>query len=610
MDLIEASCYKCHKAQTEIKNANKLNAGITLIKRFGCYGCHKINDYTGLRKVGPDLRKIANKVNQTWAFNWIKNPKKLQPDSKMPRFFGLLNDITSVDSLRNDVQVRAIVEYLYFTSNTEEYQEPPVVGNPQQGRTLVETIGCLGCHKIGELSLPDMEIINYMDFGSNLGGIGSKTSVKWLYHWLKNPKKYFPETVMPRMRLTDQEAADISAYLFTLKNYQIDNVPMPTMSLKMLNELTLDYLKRTMLSSSASEKLGLLSEKEKYRYLGERLIARYGCFGCHEISGFDGNQPIGTDLSEIGSKLVSRFDFGLVDIPHSREEWLQTKLKTPRKFDRGKIKDFEEKLKMPNFYLSDDEAQAILVALLGLTREKVNYSRTRILTSQEQAVQQGLQLVQERNCRGCHIIDGLGGYQNSLNVKASSGNRVNEIETSVNTPPNLTNEGKKVQPDWLFRFMKDPLPIRPWLKIRMPTFYLSDEDALIIEQYFTHSSKQKFPYNYKDKPRLTEEQTATAQLLLSEEYFSCFSCHQQGEKNPEGPPGDWAPDLSLAKQRLRPDWVQQWITNPQVLEPGTKMPTYFDPDYFDESGPDDILDGNEELQIKVITDYIMSLGEN
>ena len=42
---------------------------------------------------------------------------------------------------------------------------------------------------------------------------------------------------------------------------------------------------------------------------GQRAIARYGCFSCHQIKGFETTQPIGTDLSEEGTKLVTRLDF-------------------------------------------------------------------------------------------------------------------------------------------------------------------------------------------------------------------------------------------------------------------------------------------------------------
>ena len=70
--------------------------------------------------------------------------------------------------------------------------------------------------------------------------------------------------------------------------------------------------------------------EEKTLYCGERLILRYGCFGCHDIDGFENAQKIGVDLSTWGSKMVTRLDFGYVDIDHTRQAWLEQKLRATR----------------------------------------------------------------------------------------------------------------------------------------------------------------------------------------------------------------------------------------------------------------------------------------
>ncbi|MCZ7627010.1 MAG: hypothetical protein M5R38_15695 [Candidatus Methylomirabilis sp.] len=62
--------------------------------------------------------------------------------------------------------------------------------------------------------------------------------------------------------------------------------------------------------------------------------------------------------------------------------------------------------------------------------------------------------------------------------------------------------------------------------------------------------------------------------------------------------------MSLAKRRLRPVWIGKWLKDPQKIQPGTKMPSYFP------GGPDDILKGNEDRQIQAITEYLMHLGED
>lgn len=608
-NLIEASCFKCHNKQAEVVGAEVLNAGVNLIKRLGCFGCHKIDGFNDLRKVGPDLRKLSSKVSKEWTYKWVKNPKHFQSKTRMPKFFGLLNTSTDEDLISNDVQVLAIVDYLFANSETENYSRVPGRGNAGRGKWLVENLGCFGCHKLGDTDDMDNDgLVSRREFGPNLDGLGSKVNERWLFNWLKDPKKYFPDTVMPRMRLTDREAADITAHLISLNNTEYDQSPPPAENADVLDDLTHEYLKRNMMRSEADDKLTSMTADEKSEFLGRRLIGRYGCFGCHEISGFEDAQLIGTELTEEGSKLVTRFDFGLVDIEHRKEEWIFNKLKTPRLFDQGKVKNFDEKLKMPNFGFSDDEANAVLTAIMGFTKENIASTKMRNLDSHELKVHEGLKLIQERNCRGCHVIDGLGGSITSVLNEILMREGYTEEEAVAFSPPSLDGEGEKVQPDWLFRFVKEPTEIRPWMKVRMPTFYLSDEDALTIEQYFTHASKQKFPYRYLDKEPLRGSTLRAARLLVSADYFACFSCHQQGAKKPEGPITDWAPDLALAKARLRPEWIPKWLRNPSLIQPGTKMPTFFDPEYYDESGPDDILDGDEDKQIEVITDYILQLG--
>ena len=87
-------------------------------------------------------------------------------------------------------------------------------------------------------------------------------------------------------------------------------------------------------------------------YVGKNLIAHYGCFACHAIPGFEDAKPIGTELTEEGSKAVHRLDFGFIHLPHTRQDWFRTKLHNPRVFDRDRARGWEEKLRMPNFRFS------------------------------------------------------------------------------------------------------------------------------------------------------------------------------------------------------------------------------------------------------------------
>jgi mono/diheme cytochrome c family protein len=169
-------------------------------------------------------------------------------------------------------------------------------------------------------------------------------------------------------------------------------------------------------------------------------------------------------------------------------------------------------------------------------------------------------------------------------------------------PPILNGEGKKVQSKWLFAFLKNPVPIRPWLSIRMPTFGLRDDEAQDIVAYFQALDDVKNPLQYFDEAKVAPEKIEAGKVLMSTDYFACFSCHQQGDQKPEGPPEGWAPDLGMAHERLNPEWILEWIHDPQKVMPGTKMPSFYP------GGPDDVFGGDEAKQIEALRDYIFLLG--
>jgi len=82
---------------------------------------------------------------------------------------------------------------------------------------------------------------------------------------------------------------------------------------------------------------------------------------------FEKAQSIGTDLSEEGSKLVTRLDFAFIsDIPHtSKLEWFRKKLHDPRIFDKGRVLQPLDKLRMPNFDFTEEEVDRLATALMS-----------------------------------------------------------------------------------------------------------------------------------------------------------------------------------------------------------------------------------------------------
>ena len=85
-----------------------------------------------------------------------------------------------------------------------------------RGKSIVATVGCYSCHAVGDWK-PFNRLKEGNSFGPELNHLPSKVKKEWLKDWIKNPKRYRPDTKMPNLRLTDQEAEDVVAYLWSLK---------------------------------------------------------------------------------------------------------------------------------------------------------------------------------------------------------------------------------------------------------------------------------------------------------------------------------------------------------------------------------------------------------
>ena len=568
--MTEAGCATCHAGGVWTPAAETQDTGRELITHMGCYGCHPINypSYAKLRKAGPDLTRIAGKTNKGWAYKWIEAPRSFHPTTFMPHFFYQENTTTPENKKRQATEIRAIVDYLWAKSDRPQYGPAPA-GDPANGKRVFESVGCAGCHIRDEKAKRDdfFPKINRLH-GPNLIRTGSKVDKGWLYAWVKNPKQYFPDTNMPNLRLTDQEAADVVAYVASSRDAKYENVALPAVDRQVRDELALGYLQNLYTTEASQAKLKAMPEAERNVYLGEQTITKYGCYGCHDIRGFENAKPIGTELTQEGSKPLHQFDFGHVhSVSHTRHDWVQTKVLRPRIWDEGKekVKDYNELLKMPSFGMSEREAQAVTSNVVGFTKETAAAQRKAGSAdgSRMAAMAEGRKLITRFNCQGCHLIEG-------------HGHAIQQVITDpAMLPPNLAAEGARVQGDWLFAYLHDPsrVRMRPWLTVRMPTFDFTDEQANTIVGYFEAREMQK---PFASRPMAAHPRDLAVGKMVFD-MFQCAKCHPAGPVTPGGvtSAGDLAPSLLLAGERLRHDWVPSWVKNPQGWIPGTRMPSFF-----------------------------------
>jgi len=92
-------------------------------------------------------------------------------------------------------------------------------GSTDRGRDAIQSYGCMSCHSIPGIQGATARV------GPPLGGIASRSYIagvmsntpEHMIQWLRNPPAIDSKTVMPNMNVTERDARDIAAYLYTLK---------------------------------------------------------------------------------------------------------------------------------------------------------------------------------------------------------------------------------------------------------------------------------------------------------------------------------------------------------------------------------------------------------
>jgi len=92
-------------------------------------------------------------------------------------------------------------------------------GDPGKGMVAIDKYGCGGCHTIpgvtGATATVGPPLTNIASRGV-LGGHLTNTP-EHMERWIKQPQLIDPKNVMPDLGVTDQDAKDITAYLYTLR---------------------------------------------------------------------------------------------------------------------------------------------------------------------------------------------------------------------------------------------------------------------------------------------------------------------------------------------------------------------------------------------------------
>ena len=118
-------------------DARWIQEGETIFRMARCISCHLVDGKGGT--IAPDLVNITTKVQLDWLFDWIKNPRAYQPNTKMPHYRFTDQEILKIITYLNSLKTSEI------SSDDENFAYSS--GEVKRGEKLVIEYGCLGCHE-------------------------------------------------------------------------------------------------------------------------------------------------------------------------------------------------------------------------------------------------------------------------------------------------------------------------------------------------------------------------------------------------------------------------------------------------------------------------------
>jgi cytochrome c551/c552 len=170
-----------------------------LVNDLACFGCHTM--FGRGRLVATDLSMEGSQAQKKWIEGYFKIPYSLRPilAERMPNL------------VLSDSEIKSIVDYMetVLIEDSLDHNIPTDTRSIDEGKILFYgTYGCQSCHQIN---------LKGGFVGPALDKVGARLKAGWIFHWLKNPQAFKPETIEPNNSLSDKEAQVLTSFLMSLK---------------------------------------------------------------------------------------------------------------------------------------------------------------------------------------------------------------------------------------------------------------------------------------------------------------------------------------------------------------------------------------------------------
>jgi cbb3-type cytochrome c oxidase subunit III len=214
-----AGCGTCH-THLAVPNAAALARGRDTFERSDCLACHRVDGRGGTLRPGgagglegPDLSRAgARGYRPDWYAHHLGERDRARPGPWRSAFAPLSDD-----------DRRAIEVYLGSRAGAPRLVE---------AKALFHSLGCRGCHAVGGVGGadgPDLTRVGQRDPGQRAwGGVrGPRTLASWFAEHFRAPARVTPGSLMPELRLSEEQIDLLTFYLFSLRRTSLGDAYHP-----------------------------------------------------------------------------------------------------------------------------------------------------------------------------------------------------------------------------------------------------------------------------------------------------------------------------------------------------------------------------------------------